>query len=283
MTDEVRAAIDEVRAWALAQFGWTHVELEVDAQGSDVALRGTVAALRLVDRIRAACPTIAIDASGVDVLRSGVFREVGACSLYRRPDREDQLATQLDLGDGPVELLARERGASLVRACDGTVGWTRTPLGNVVPRPTFAVPDALDEAAIARAFGAWVDVPYVLGGTRMSGVDCSGLVQRLLAGAGLRMPRHSTDQIAIDPQPGVALAIGTVIAIWSDDEAPCHVGLAVGEGRVVHASRSRAKVVLEEATHFVGRARKVEHVGVDALLRLQARAKDEPDLLAALR
>ena len=46
----------------------------------------------------------------------------------------------------------------------------------------------------------------------------------------------------------------------------------------------RAKLpVLEDVIGFVGRARKIEHVGVDALLRLQARAKDEPDLLAALR
>lgn len=281
MIDEVRAAIDDVRAWALAQFGWTHVELHAVAQGSGVALHGTVAALRLVDRIREACPGIAIDGSDVDVLRSGVFRSVGECALFRRPDREDQLATQLD--QAAVEVLASEGDASLVRACDGTVGWTRAPLGELVARPSFAVPDVFDEAAITRAFAAWIDVPYVLGGTRMSGVDCSGLVQRLLGGAALRMPRHSTDQIAIDPQPGIAEAIGTVLAIWSDDEAPCHVGLAVGEGRVVHASRSRARVVLETTTQFVGRARKVEHVGVAALLRLQARAKDEPDLLAALR
>lgn len=280
---EVRAAIDDVRAWASAQFGWTLVELEVDRLDDGVALRGTVAALRLVDRIREACPGIEIDGSAVDVLRSGVFRAVGECSLFRRPDRDVDLATQLDAGDGPVEVLATEGDARLVRACDGTVGWTRAPLGDVVKRPSFAVPEMLDEASIIGAFAAWIDVPYVLGGTRLSGVDCSGLVQRLLGGAGLRMPRHSTDQIAIDPQPGSTEAIGSVIAIWSDDEAPCHVGLTVGEGKVVHASRSRARVVLEEAAQFIGRARKVEHVGVDALLRLQARAKDEPDLLAVLR
>jgi len=281
---QVRAAVDEVRAWAIAQFGWTLVELDVEDRGAVIALRGTVVAMRLVDRIVAACPEQRIDASGVALLGTGVFHAVGpdGCSLFRRPGTVE-LATELDAGDGPVEAITSLGNARLVRACDGTVGWTHDVLGSAVARPTFMVPTLLDSDAITDAFTSWIDTPYVLGGTRRGGIDCSGLVQRLLGGAGLRMPRHSTDQLAIDPQPGTATEIGVVIAIWSDDEAPCHVGLVVGFDCIVHASRSRGRVVVESEADFVGRARRVAHVRVEALLRLQARACDEPDLLAALR
>jgi hypothetical protein len=283
MIARVQAAIDDVRAWALAQFGWTWLELDIGVQDEGVRLSGSVVALRLVDRIVAACPGIPIDRSGVHVLRTGVFRAVGEHALVRRPERDSALATELDAG--VVELLATHDGASLVRASDGTVGWLHAPLGEVASRPVFAVPTSLDEAAITGAFAAWIDVPYRLGGTRRAGIDCSGLVQRLLGGAGLRMPRHSTDQLAISlrPQPGPSPQIGSVIAVWSDDEAPCHVGLVVGVDTIVHASRSRARVVVEDCASFLGRAQKVAHVGVDALLRLQADAQHEFDLLVALR
>ena len=287
--EQVTTAIERVRVEAVLQFGWTHLELvAVALPGSAVALHGTIAAHGLLARVRRECgPGVVLDVSAVEVLTTGRFVAVPepGIGLYRRPDRvrDDELATELDPGDGPVEWLTELGDAHLVRASDGTVGWTRATLASVVARPQFLVPAHADTRMISTSWAAWLGVTYRMGGTRDTGVDCSGLVQRLLASASLRCPRHSTDQLAIDPQPDLVSDLGTIVAIWSDDEAPCHVGLAVGGGRIVHASRSRGLVVVQTDREFAANARRVAHVPLAGLVELQHRAQGQADLLAVLR
>lgn len=290
----IEAALARVRDQALGEFGWTHLELvaSLAPDGHTVVLRGTVAARGLIARVRQACgPDVALDVAGIDVLATGRLVAVPASglALYRRPDRvrDDELATELDPADGPVEWLATADGVALVRGRDGTVGWTRTALGDGVVAPASVVPTVLDLGAIAAAWPAWLGAPYRLGGTRRGGVDCSGLVQRLLGAAALRVPRHSADQIAIDPRAGVGDEPATIVAIWPGDgiphdraEAPCHVGLVVADRRVVHASRSRAAVVVEPLAEFIAHAGRVAHVPPGAVLALQRRAAGRHDLLA---
>ncbi|MBL8947702.1 MAG: C40 family peptidase [Myxococcales bacterium] len=281
----VAAAIAAVRGGALAEFGWTHVEL-VATDGGDgrVRLRGAVAARGLLERVRRACDGVAeLDTAEVGVLTTGRFAAVPPAGMTLQRHASGPLATELDGGDGPVEVLAEHDGAVLVRAADGTVGWTRDPLGAAVDPPRLPARTEADLAALERAWPAWIDAPYRLGGTRPHGVDCSGLVQRLLGAAGLRMPRHSSDQLAVGPHPGVGRDAGDVVAIWSADEAPCHVGLVVAGDRVVQASRSRSRVVVEPIAEFVATARRVAHVPLRAVLALQRDAAGEHDLLAVLR
>ncbi len=279
-----RAAIEGVRAEALAQFGWTHVELEAVAQGDTVGVRGSIVARSVLNRILARCEGMGVE--GVTMLSSGRFVAAppDGAAVFRRPDRSapGDLATELD-GDEVVEWLAEHAGATLVRACDGTVGWTAAPLVHGVMRPPLLATAAIDVDAIAAAWPAWIGAPYRLGGRRAGGIDCSALVQRLLDVAALRVPRHSSDQLAIGAEPGPCGEPGTIVAIVSADEAPCHVGIAVGQGLVVHASRSRSAAVAEPLATFVARASRVAHVPADAIVALQRRAAGDPDLLAALQ
>lgn len=282
--ERVTAAIAEVRAAALSEFGWTHVELAAHDGGDDrVVLRGDVAARGLIARVRRACTGIAILDDDVHVLTTGRFVGLlpGGATLLRAPT--GPLATELDDDDGPVEVLAHHDGAALVRAGDGTVGWTRDALGVAVEPPRPRATTQPDLAALERAWPAWVGAPYRLGGTRSGGVDCSGLVQRLLGAAGLRMPRHSSDQLAVGPHPGAGREVGDVVAIWSAAEAPCHVGLVVADARVIQASRSRSQVVVEPVATFVADANRVAHVPLNSVLALQRRAEGEHDLLSVLR
>jgi cell wall-associated NlpC family hydrolase len=282
--ERVTAAIADVRAAALGEFGWTHVELAAHDGGDDrVLLSGTVAARGLLERVRRACTGVAVLDDDVRVLTTGRFIGLlpGGAILLRHPT--GPLATELDADDGPVEVLAHHDGAVLVRAGDGTVGWTRDALGAAVEPPRPHACRQPDLAALERAWPAWIGAPYRLGGTREGGVDCSGLVQRLLGAAGLRIPRHSSDQLAVGPHPGAGDGVGDIVAIWSAAEAPCHVGLVVAGERVVQASRSRSQVVVDPIATFIATASRVAHVPLHAALALQRRAAGEHDLLSVLR
>lgn len=85
--------------------------------------------------------------------------------------------------------------------------------------------------------------PYVWGGARPGGFDCSGLVQWAFAQHGVALPRTTFEQVTsgepvgslADAQPGDLLFFHTYAR-------HSHVGLYVGEGRMLHAPRSGVPV-----------------------------------------
>lgn len=286
------AAIDEVRAWALAQFGWTHVRLQVDGDDGHLRVHGEVVAPRLLSRIRrslaAAVPGATIDLRGVGWLAGDGFHPVpgDVVPLWRRPDRDDprERVTELVPADGPLERLAVLDDATLVRVPDGTLGWLQgLPLGPRVPAPCFASPPSWHDGAVAAAVHLHLGAPYRIGGGTPNGIDCSALVQRLLSAIGWRVPRHSADQLAIGPHDGLGPdRAGTLVAQWSELEAPCHVGLALGDGTIVHASRSRREVVIDARDRWCGAAVRLAHVEREAIEALQRRAIGHRNLLEVL-
>lgn len=80
-------------------------------------------------------------------------------------------------------------------------------------------------------------VPYLWGGTSDKGMDCSGLVMKAYASAGVRLERTSQQQWASEkhvsaPRPG-----DLVFFAGSDGTptAPGHVGLVTGKNKMIDA------------------------------------------------
>lgn len=106
--------------------------------------------------------------------------------------------------------------------------------------------EPLAQALIGEA-QRWIGTKYRYGGESKSGVDCSGLVMRVYGiVCGVKLPRTTREQIRyctkvarnqIRPGDLVFFASGK-----SDDKVS-HVGLYVGDGRMIHASSSRGVVV----------------------------------------
>lgn len=100
----------------------------------------------------------------------------------------------------------------------------------------------------------WIGSPYLYGGTKKSGVDCSGFVMNIYLDAlESKLPRSSRDQQAYcsaikksDLKPGDLVFFAT----GSDSDRVSHVGVYIGDGRMVHASSSRGVIITDITTNY---------------------------------
>lgn len=113
--------------------------------------------------------------------------------------------------------------------------------------------DASGRAKTAIAFAlAQIGDPYVYGGTGPNSWDCSGLVMKAWAAAGVSIPRVVGPQIASGtPVPMDQLQPGDLVA-YGDMS---HIGMYLGNGRVVHAPRPGKSVEITTLSGFTRAAR----------------------------
>ncbi|MFF0090624.1 NlpC/P60 family protein [Streptomyces canus] len=104
---------------------------------------------------------------------------------------------------------------------------------------TEGAPNSRAAAAVSYAY-AKLGSPYVWGATGPDAFDCSGLVQAAYRSAGISLPRTTYAQI--DAGQRVArseLLPGDLVFFYS---GITHVGLYIGDGRMIHAPNPSAPV-----------------------------------------
>ncbi|MCX7061192.1 MAG: C40 family peptidase [Gammaproteobacteria bacterium] len=119
---------------------------------------------------------------------------------------------------------------------------------------------ALRQQIIESALGQ-LGRPYRYGGRDPSGFDCSGLVQYAYSEAGLLAPRDTRSQreagkrVAFDDaQPA------DLLFYRFEHGGGLHVGLYIGDGRMIHAPASGKKVSLVEVAAPVWKRRYLETI-----------------------
>jgi len=108
--------------------------------------------------------------------------------------------------------------------------------------------DASGRAKTAINFAlAQLGDPYVYGGTGPNSWDCSGLIMKAWAAAGVSLPRVVGPQMAATTRvPMNALQPGDLVA-YGDMS---HIGMYLGGGRVVHAPRPGKSVEITSLSGF---------------------------------
>ncbi len=154
------------------------------------------------------------------------------------------LSTRICLLALCVLLLPVASGAAAIRPALPTVP-NPARVGKAVPlqpvqRPQRQTP-TLGQRAVRIAAGE-LGVPYRYGGSSPSGFDCSGLVAYVYAKLGIRLPHNAAAQYsygrAVDRGH---LKPGDLVFFHGLG----HVGLYIGQGRMIHAPQSGERVSIQ--------------------------------------
>lgn len=91
---------------------------------------------------------------------------------------------------------------------------------------------------------------YVFSGTTPRGWDCSGLVLWAYEQMGIELPHRASKQalagtLTDNPQPG-----DIVIFTYPGSKSAYHVGIYLGEGKMIHAPRPGMITTIEGVDHF---------------------------------
>jgi cell wall-associated NlpC family hydrolase len=148
---------------------------------------------------------------------------------------------------GSVPVAGQQRRRVVAQARAGVEFSAASAAGAFRPIALHGARGPLAAVAAAEAQVGW---PYVWGGESRAegGFDCSGLVDFAYAAAGEPLPGRPT---AADlwrlsaPEPASALAPADLVFLGAASGAPHHVGMYVGDGMVVVAPHTGARVRFE--------------------------------------
>lgn len=129
------------------------------------------------------------------------------------------------------------------------------------PGRELTVPPTTDLSSHSRALveeaRRWLGTPYKYGGNDRAGVDCSGLVLQVYSKAlDISVPRNSRAQKDFcTPAPRGSLIPGDLVffATGKQKDRVSHVGIFVGENRMIHASASRGVIVSDLSEGYYSR------------------------------
>ena len=98
----------------------------------------------------------------------------------------------------------------------------------------------------------YIGVPYVWGGSTPNGFDCSGFVQYVFRQHGISLPRTTTEQYQIGTYVTKSkLQVGDLVFLQNTyREGISHVGIYVGDGKMIHASSSKGVVISDLSTSY---------------------------------
>lgn len=111
--------------------------------------------------------------------------------------------------------------------------------------------DGIEESA-ARFIGT----PYLFGGESGSGIDCSSFVQKVFQEHQISLPRTAREQIQLGTDVATSeLRKGDLVFFRTYASYPSHVGIYLGDGKMIHASSGKGEVTISDLNSEYYRSR----------------------------
>ena len=162
--------------------------------------------------------------------------------LRAEPNPVSVVITRLVSGTSlPVE--ETQDGWSKVRA--NRVGWVESRH----LRALTDIPQDVEEkrTMLESDSQRMIGVPYLWGGSSGNGIDCSGFAQLLHRWVGIEIPRDADMQCDAAKPVEPPFEIGDLIFFSEDDDKRItHVGMSLGGWKMIHSSRSRNGVYVDD-------------------------------------
>ena len=170
---------------------------------------------------------------------------VPATLLHCRPAAKAELLGRV-LGGTTVQVTGTEGAWVEIVLAGALAGWM--PAIDVRPLGTLPEDEAGRRRQMMQDAHQFTGVPYLWGGGTALGLDCSGFVQLIYRLAGVPIPRDADMQFDARPpveppfQPGDLLYFGGN----GGHRTISHVGMSLGGWQMIHASRSRNGVYVDD-------------------------------------
>lgn len=166
-----------------------------------------------------------------DQTRAYVLQYQKSRGLAQTGTANTDTVAALRSGAGPINLTDQSLGGKIpLKTVD-------RPVAQPIPKPSPAPAPAPAQTAAAKAVAfayAQIGKPYVYGATGPSSFDCSGLTGAAWKSAGVSLQRTSYAQLSsLKSVSKSSLQPGDIVGFYSGG----HVGIYVGSGYVIHASR----------------------------------------------
>lgn len=93
----------------------------------------------------------------------------------------------------------------------------------------------------------YIGTPYRFGGEGPSGIDCSSFVQQVFHEHQIDLPRTAREQVQVGSEVAEGdLRKGDLVFFQTYASYPSHVGIYLGDGKMIHASSGKGEVTISD-------------------------------------
>lgn len=175
-----------------------------------------------------------------------------SCELRLQPEADSAIITRLVSGTG---VCVEDTRGAWARVFANKTGWLSLPL----LRPLKEIPVSLEakRSLLIEDSARMIGVPYLWGGTSGNGIDCSGFARLLHRWVGVEIPRDADLQHAAARPVEPPFEVGDLLFFTETGSRRkiTHVGISLGGWTMVHASRGRNGVYIDDVQQDESRRR----------------------------